>query len=699
MNLRKTSSAALLLLFLLLFCSLSALAQDGTQLFIKTTPEDVVIRILNHPGAFQQGVKLKPGTYLIRASKKGYEPQTKKVTLSDAAEFTLTVALKPLAAAPQAETPQASSDSEEAQVPADAGHLFVLADPPDATIRILRIKPVFKQGIALEPGTYLVEVSKEGYSTKKREVVIKKGQDSKVEIALFLKADMGKLYVNTDPMDANVRLPHIKPKYVPGMELSPGDYAVEINKEGFKTVTTNVKIIDGKIKRLNVTLKKLTAEDKAQAAAAASQAPPPPPQKGTLAIQLTPADADVRILDIDQPYTPGMELESGFYVVEAKKEGYVTATNKVAIKPDQAATISISLAQEPGQETKTTPEPAPEEPQQAAAPEQTETIKPGEERLYVTPVPEDAQVRVLNIGPKYTPGIALGPGKYEVEVKKKGLGKVLETIEVVPGKHTRRTIDLTKDKKQQEPTAPETGTLVVETNLDNPVVSIDGKPGFDLKSPLKPGEYQVEVSGELPGTEKTTVRERSVIINAGETANLKIIVKPEPAPEPKPAPTPEPAPETKPAPEAKPTPQKTSKSPAATTPKPAAPDKTAAKELPPMTADAASLRKSALDAITKKNYAKAVQLVRQSLALSTPDAATYALLGDIYLLMEDNSNALEAYNNTIKLAPEQATAYAARGEAYVRLKDTESACYDFWKACSLGKCKEIGLAKKSGICR
>ena len=256
MNLSKTSHVVLILLLLFFTSSNAAWAQDGARLFIETIPDNVTIRILNNPGSFQQGMKLKPGTYLIRLSKQGFEAQTKKISIKNSDDFKLKVSLE--AQNSQADAPPESASPADAaeQAPPDAGRLFVQADPPDATVRILRIKPVFQQGIALEPGTYTVEVSKDGYATKKRDVQIRKGQDSKVEIALFLKADMGKLYVNTDPMDANIRLPHIKPAYDPGMELSPGDYTVEISKDGFKTVTVPVTIANGKIKRLNVTLKK-----------------------------------------------------------------------------------------------------------------------------------------------------------------------------------------------------------------------------------------------------------------------------------------------------------------------------------------------------------------------------------------------------------------------------------------------------------
>ena len=44
--------------------------------------------------------------------------------------------------------------------------LFVDTEPEDARVRIVNIKPIFYQGIELELGHYLIEVSKNGYKTK-----------------------------------------------------------------------------------------------------------------------------------------------------------------------------------------------------------------------------------------------------------------------------------------------------------------------------------------------------------------------------------------------------------------------------------------------------------------------------------------------------------------------------------------------------
>ena len=168
-----------------------------------------------------------------------------------------------------------------------------------------------------------------------------------------------------------------------------------------------------------------------------------------------------------------MELESGFYVVEAQKEGYVTGTRKIAIKPAQENTLSLTLSPQPAPAPAPEPEPAqPQKPdgdaQEPSAGEQQSAQpvpQPGKERLFVEVLPPDAEVRVLNIGPKFEQGMELGPGKYEVEVKKQGLGKKVETIEVTAGQDTHATIELTGTKEQS---SPSTGILKIENQPVQP---------------------------------------------------------------------------------------------------------------------------------------------------------------------------------------------------------------------------------------
>lgn len=50
--------------------------------------------------------------------------------------------------------------------------------------------------------------------------------------------------------------------------------------------------------------------------------------------------------------------------------------------------------------------------------------------LLVSVKPDDARIRIMNIVPRYTPGIALEPGRYDIEVSKPGYSTVRRWIEI-----------------------------------------------------------------------------------------------------------------------------------------------------------------------------------------------------------------------------------------------------------------------------
>ena len=62
--------------------------------------------------------------------------------------------------------------------------LFVETKPKNTTIRILNIGPKFYQGMALKPGRYHVEVSRQGYETKKTWIRLEAGEDQRIEVGL-----------------------------------------------------------------------------------------------------------------------------------------------------------------------------------------------------------------------------------------------------------------------------------------------------------------------------------------------------------------------------------------------------------------------------------------------------------------------------------------------------------------------------------
>ncbi|MCA0893691.1 bifunctional serine/threonine-protein kinase/formylglycine-generating enzyme family protein [Microbulbifer agarilyticus] len=101
------------------------------------------------------------------------------------------------------------------------------------------------------------------------------------------------------------------------------------------------------------------------------------------------------------------------------------APNTTAAKPDTAGAGNIATAEEPNTAaaiSNTDAAATPREPE-AAAPPPTYALK-------VSPTPGDARVRIMNIVPRYTPGISLEPGRYDVEVSKPGFSTVRRWVEI-----------------------------------------------------------------------------------------------------------------------------------------------------------------------------------------------------------------------------------------------------------------------------
>lgn len=66
----------------------------------------------------------------------------------------------------------------------DNGNLYVYADPPDAQVRILNIRPRYTPGIELKSARYHLEISRSGYETVEKWVFLPPGEDLEVAISL-----------------------------------------------------------------------------------------------------------------------------------------------------------------------------------------------------------------------------------------------------------------------------------------------------------------------------------------------------------------------------------------------------------------------------------------------------------------------------------------------------------------------------------
>ena len=71
------------------------------------------------------------------------------------------------------------------------------------------------------------------------------------------KSDTGRLFVETDPGDARVRILNIRPPFGQGMELKPGKYHLAVSAPGYATKKKWVNLEAGEDKRIDIRLSKL----------------------------------------------------------------------------------------------------------------------------------------------------------------------------------------------------------------------------------------------------------------------------------------------------------------------------------------------------------------------------------------------------------------------------------------------------------
>ena len=125
---------------------------DGKYaLTIKTNPYNAKVRILNINPKYKDGIRLDPDDYHIEITKKGYIKELFWVTLD-----------------------KDTNKKINLQRDGKTFSVNVKVSPSNAIIKITNINPKFYQGIMLKKGAYLLEVSRNGYDTKKEWINLRK---------------------------------------------------------------------------------------------------------------------------------------------------------------------------------------------------------------------------------------------------------------------------------------------------------------------------------------------------------------------------------------------------------------------------------------------------------------------------------------------------------------------------------------------
>ena len=99
------------------------------------------------------------------------------------------------------------------------------------------------------------------------------------------------------------------------------------------------------------------------------------------------------------------------------------------------------------------------------------------------------------------------------------------------------------------------------------------------------------------------------------------------------------------------------------------------------------------------NPKKAIEYLNNAIKLQPNNAETYFKRGAAHVNLGQYHQAFEDFNKAIGLKQDYAYAYNNRGIIYLMQGNKELGCRDAQKACVLGICKSLELAKAKGLCR
>lgn len=151
----------------------------------------------------------------------------------------------------------ASADVSATGGAAGVALLSVEANVPGARIFLdgKKVGETPLRNLETAPGKYRLRVEKEGYEAYEKPVSLERGRTFTRTVFLSPEAPRKpRLFVDTEPGDAVVRILNIQPRYERGMELEAGRYQIQVSAGGYETRTEWIDLSPGEDRYLDVRL-------------------------------------------------------------------------------------------------------------------------------------------------------------------------------------------------------------------------------------------------------------------------------------------------------------------------------------------------------------------------------------------------------------------------------------------------------------
>jgi len=246
---------------------------------------------------------LSPGTHVIDISLDGYADWKESIDIIPGKEIPLMVSLK-----------------------LNMGSLKIMSNPSNAIATIdgkeAGTTPTTQSD--LKPGTYNVELLKNGYEDWMESVNIMPGKE--VELTATLQCKSGSVNVKSDPSDSKVFIDGKEAGTTPITitDLKPGTYIMEVRKTGYKNWIKEVVVETDKKSSIEALLKKIT---------------------GSIRVKSTPSKAKIYIDGEDSGTTPTTlsSIPVGPHEIEIKIDGYEDWKKSIIIKEGKEISINSTL--------------------------------------------------------------------------------------------------------------------------------------------------------------------------------------------------------------------------------------------------------------------------------------------------------------------------------------------------------------------
>src|SRR5439155_358806 len=121
--------------------------------------------------------------------------------------------------------------------PPEKFKLTVRVVPADSTIKLENSQTAYRPGLEVLPGRYELVVSRDGYKTARKQVIV---SNADVTLDVTLAQEKRKLTVPATPADSTIKFDNSQLEYRPGMELPAGRYELVVTHEGYKTARPTV---------------------------------------------------------------------------------------------------------------------------------------------------------------------------------------------------------------------------------------------------------------------------------------------------------------------------------------------------------------------------------------------------------------------------------------------------------------------------